>query len=261
MNAMTLRTLLALPTVLAIGCSTSKGSANHQASSASPSSPAKGDRVSPGGSQLLALLPMNEGFGPADHDAYEARIAPVGSEHGMARDSAYSIVKFLGGAGPKKASTLGIWSLAAPDTVAKVMGDPRYQAQVPYRNELHDMQNAAMFMVRELPTEEAPKAGHVLLVGLLAMKSGYGFDDHAEYENALEGVMRRHQMRLVRTFRVDQQISGKTGSEIVAVSLWDLPSPESLGKLMSDPDYMANTEYRDRIHDMAQTTMYFVTPR
>jgi hypothetical protein len=66
-------------------------------------------------------------------------------------------------------------------------------------------------------------------------------------------------MRLYRSFRVLQAMGG--ASNIVAVNVWDLDSPEALSQVMADPEYVAKIEYRDRIHDMATTTMYFVSKR
>lgn len=205
---------------------------------------------------------MRDGFGPADQDAYETRIAPIAKEHGMALDSAYGIQQFLGGSGPKQASTLKVWSLASADAVRQVMSDTRYQAQMPYRDRIHDMPNVAMYMAREVPVDAArPIAGHAQLVGVLAMKPGYGFKDHEDYEKALEPITARHGMRLVRSFRVTQDMGGGENNNIVAVNVWDLPKPEALGQVMNDPEYVANIDYRNRIHDMAATTMYFVSPR
>ena len=50
-------------------------------------------------------------------------------------------------------------------------------------------------------------------------------------------------------------------ANIAAVAVWALSSPEALGEIMSDPEYVANIPIRDRAHDMAATTMYFVSQR
>ena len=212
-----------------------------------------------GTTRLLALLPMQSGFGPADHDAYEARIAPIAAEHGMASESIYTVAKFLGGAGPSEASSVGIWTLQAPASLEGVMSDARYQGEIPLRDRIHDMKRTVMFVAQEEPAGAAPAPGHVLLVGALAMKPGFGFDEHAAYEAAVAPIAARHGMRLYRSFRVLQAMGG--ASNIVAVNVWDLDSPEALSQVMADPEYVAKIEYRDRIHDMATTTMYFVSKR
>lgn len=209
---------------------------------------------------LIALLPMRDGFGPADQDAYEEVIAPIAAEHGMRRESAYTITRFLGGAGPKNASTFGAWSLGKPSTLQDVMGDPRYQANVAQRDRVHDMAHVAMYVTSAEVSSAAPPPGHALLVGVLAMKPGFGYGDHVAYEQSIAAVTERHGMRLFRSYRVLQSMGAGIGNA-VAVAVWDLKSPEVLGQVMKDPEYVAKLDTRDRIHDMAATTMYFVTPR
>lgn len=210
---------------------------------------------------LFAAMTMKPGFGPSDHDAYEARIAPIAAEHGMRRTEALTVTKFLGGAGPGDAATLGFWSLATPDAVQRVMGDPRYQAQAPFRNQVHDMANVAMYGAREAISGAPAPAGHVLLVGLIAMKSGFTFEDHAAYEDRIASVTRRHGMRLVRAYRVINRLGNAGAGNVAAIYVWSLPTPEALGAIMQDPEYVANVAERDRTHDMRATTMYFAAAR
>jgi hypothetical protein len=47
---------------------------------------------------------MRAGYGPDDHDAYEARIL-LAREHGMALERRTPSINFLGGSGPGGAST------------------------------------------------------------------------------------------------------------------------------------------------------------
>jgi len=216
--------------------------------------------ASEGQTKLVALLSMKEGFGPADHDGYEKRISPITLDHGMRGESAYTVGKFLGGTGPKEASTVGVWSLETPASLQAVMSDPRYQAQVPYRDRLHDMAHAVMYLAKEEFAATTAPSGKTLLVGVIAMKPGFDYEDHNAYEKTLASITARHGMRLFRAYRIVQPLGGGPANA-VAVNIWELPSPEALGKVMSDPEYVAIVPYRDRIHDMAETTMYFVASR
>ena len=92
------------------------------------------------------------------------------------------------------------------------------------------------------------------------MNEGFGFDDHARYEDELAPISNRHGMELVRSFRVLQTM-GAGPQNVAAINIWALSSPDALGEVMSDPDYVSNIPNRDRIHDMAATSMYFVAPR
>lgn len=210
---------------------------------------------------LFAAMTMKPGFGPSDHDAYEARIASFAAEHGMRRTEALTVTKFLGGTGPDDAATLGFWSLATPDAVQRVMGDKRYQAQMPYRNQIHDMAKVAMYSARAAIDGAPAPAGHVLLVGLIAMKPGFAFEDHAAYEDRIAAVTRRHGMRLVRAYRVADRLGTVGAGNVAAIYVWSLPTPDALGAIMQDPEYVANVPERDRTHDMRATTMYFASAR
>jgi hypothetical protein len=213
-----------------------------------------------GDTKLVAFLAMNSGFGPADHDGYERRIAPIAASHGMLREGAFTLEKFLGGSGPAKASTFGVWSLETPASLPAVMSDAGYAAEVPLRDRLHDMQASKMYLVKEEYVASTPAKGGVVLVGIIAMNPGFDFADHASYEKTLEAITSRHGMKLIKAYRVLKQL-GPGSESSLSVNIWSLTSPESLGKVMQDPDYQALVPYRDRIHNMAETSMYFAIPR
>ncbi len=209
--------------------------------------------------RLVALLPMREGYGPADHDQYETTIAPIAKDHGMALDTAYTVTKFLKGRGPQHASTFGVWGLSSSASLKGVMNDARYREHVGTRDRIHDMPQAAMYMTIEEPVEAEARAGDTILAGFLVMNEGYGFDDHAKYEENIGHITERHGMRLIRAFRVMKALG--EAAPVHAINVWALSSPKALKGVMSDPEYVANIENRDRLHDMSATTMYFVTYR
>jgi uncharacterized protein (DUF1330 family) len=250
MKSFTLAVIILSAATLAAGCETTP-----RATAPRATAPQSVD----GRTRLVAVLPMKEGYGPNDQDTYEARIAPIIAEHGMVRDSAYTVMKFLGGSGPSAASTVGVWSLESPAGLQGVMTDPKYQANVPYRDQLHDMAHVNMYLATEEELGARPPAGHVLLVGLIAFKPGFGYQDHVDYERGISAITARHGMHLVRRFKILKVMGG--AANIAAFVVWALPSPQALGAIMSDPEYVANIPIRDRAHDMAATTMYFVSQR
>ncbi len=209
---------------------------------------------------LVAFLPMHEGYGPSDQDAYEEKIAPVASSHGMARASALTVSKFLGGAGPKHASTIGVWALESPESMKGTMSAPGYAENIPLRDRIHDMPNAAMYMTKEEFSAGPIETGATILVGLLVMNEGYGFDDHHEYETSLAQLTRRHGMRLVAEYRVLDKLSPRA-PDAAAINVWQLDSPESLGSVKRDPEYQQHVEYRDELHNMEATAMWFASAR
>lgn len=234
--------------LLSVGCATTTQTPEEALSAQQPT-------------HLVALLPMQAGYGPDDHDAYEARIRPLAEEHGMALDAAYTVNKFLGGNGPREASTVGIWSLGSAQSLQALMSDPRYQAQVEYRDRIHDMSNTPMYLAKREFSGSQPSSGHVLLVGVLAMNQGYDFNAHDAYEKTIAPISARYGMRIYRSYRVLQKMGVPSIDNVVAVNIWELPNPEALSRVMSDPDYVAQIPVRNRIHNMKATTMYFVTPR
>ncbi|MBV1861862.1 MAG: hypothetical protein KUG77_25805 [Nannocystaceae bacterium] len=231
-------------------------SADRQGASAPPTPQAVQNPTA----HLVAFLPMHEGYGPSDQDSYEEKIAPIAASHGMARTSALTVSKFLGGAGPAQASTIGVWALEAPASMKATMSDPRYAENMSLRDRIHDMPNAAMYMATEEFNAGPAKPGSTILVGLLAMNEGYGFDDHHDYETSISDITKRHGMHLIAEYRVLDKLS-PSAPEAAAVNVWRLDSPESLGAVMRDPEYQTHIEHRDELHDMKTTTMWFTTER
>lgn len=258
------RTIIALPlatTLLIAGCATTAQSPEKASSDKVTTTQETQQYVAQPAAHLIALLPMRDGYGANDHDAYEAKLRPITKEHGMTLDSVYTVSKYLGGNGPSKASSLGIWSLGTDKSLGEVMGDPHYQAQTKYRDTIHDMANSPMYIVKEEFKGASLPSSHALLVGVLVMNQGYDFKAHDAYEKAIAPVTARYGMRMYRSYRVLQKMGAHNSDNVVAVNLWELPNTEALGKIMNDPDYVANIPNRDKIHNMKATTMYFATPR
>lgn len=208
--------------------------------------------------RLVALLSMQQGFGPDDQDAYEARIAPIAHDHGMARRAAYTVQQAMG-APDSTISTVGVWQLATPGTLQEVMGDARYQAQIPTRDKVHDLASSELYLTEEVQTAGAPPEGHVLLVGRLVMKPGFSFEDHEAYERSIQPILERHGMRASRSFKITKVLGGP--EHAVAIVLWELPRAEAFAEVLGDPEYQTHVAERDRLHDMAATQLFFVSAR
>lgn len=247
--------------LICVGCTTTIQTPEKVSTDRTMTTPKVRQAIEQPAAHLIALLPMRNGYDANDHDTYETRLSPMMKEHGMALDSVFTVSKYLGGNGPSGASSLGIWSLGTDKSLGEVMGDSRYQAQTKYRDTIHDMANTPMYMVKEEFKGAPLPSGHVLLVGLLVMNQGFDFNAHDAYEKAIAPITARYGMHIYRSYRVLQKMGEHNADNVVAVNLWELPNPEALGKIMSDPDYLANIPNRDKIHNMKATTMYFATPR
>ncbi len=98
------------------------------------------------GMVLVDLVVMNDGYGAAERDAYEAKVAPIAAQYGMELAAAYTIDQKLNGAATDDALRLNLWSVADPAAMQDLNGDPAYQALADERNRLHDFSQLTLFM-------------------------------------------------------------------------------------------------------------------
>jgi uncharacterized protein (DUF1330 family) len=204
---------------------------------------------------------MNEGYGPADHDAYESRVAPVARKHGMVREAVYTVNQFLAGTGPKDATSVGVWSLDAPSSLQALMSDPAYKANIPLRNRIHAMKQLSMFLVREAVDEGAPRPGHAVLVALLVLNEGHDAAEQADYEKTVAPIAGRHGLRLFKSYHVVKGMAGPGAGRVALINFYDLPTPDALGRISASAEYKTHIPHRNRVHDMTASSFYFVAPR
>ncbi len=98
------------------------------------------------GMVLVDLVVMNDGYGAAERDAYEAKVAPIAAQYGMELAAAYTIDEKLNGAATDDALRLNLWSVSDPAAMAELNTDPAYQALADERNRLHDFSQLTLFM-------------------------------------------------------------------------------------------------------------------
>ena len=113
------------------------------------------------------------------------------------------------------------------------------------------MSNSVMYLAQEAFAATSMPSGRALLVGVIAMKPGFDYEDHSAYEKALAPITAKHGMRLFRAYRVVQPLGGGPANA-VAINIWEPPSPEALGKVMeilnmprSSPTATGSTTWRE----------------
>lgn len=103
----------------------------------------------PEGSTILVdLVVMQEGAGAEERDEYEDRIAPIAARYGLRLFAAYPISRRMSGAGPEEAMRLNFWSAPSPNAMQQLGQDPDYQAIIPDRNRIHNMEAVTLFFAQ-----------------------------------------------------------------------------------------------------------------
>ncbi len=98
-----------------------------------------------------------------------------------------------------------------------------------------------------------------VLIDFPILNEGYGPDDRDDYTRNLEVIAARHGIRPIGRYDTIQHLTGSLQGAI-GVNLWEMDNDGALEALLSDDDYKANIEWRDRLHDMERLAMYVATP-
>ena len=62
----------------------------------------------------------------------------------------YQISQYMTGTGPKNALELNLWELPGPEAMQKLGNDPEYQANVPFRDKIHNMSVLTLYMAKPI---------------------------------------------------------------------------------------------------------------
>ncbi len=209
--------------------------------------------------RMIDLVVMRDGAGAPERDEYMAKVGPVASRHGMKVSQRYEISKRITGIGPEEVLRLNIWTVGDPNGPAEVGQDPAYRENIDFRDKIHDMSQVTLFMAKPI-LEGKPIASGYVLVDFVIMKSGYGMEDRHEYERRVVPVAKRYGIELTHQYEIVKSMAGSMKDKVLLLNLWSLPDPFAMKELASDPDYIANRSLRDRLHNMAELTLYLAQP-
>lgn len=98
---------------------------------------------------LVDLVVMRSGAGAEERDRYEERIAPIAARYGLRLFAAYPISQRMSGVGPEDALRLNFWSAPSPAAMQQLGQDSDYQAIVPDRNRIHNMDEVTLFFAEK----------------------------------------------------------------------------------------------------------------
>jgi len=94
---------------------------------------------------MVDLVVMNKNYGDRERDAYEASVLPIAEEYGMEVTHVFDITNYKRGAGPKNSLRLNLWTINDRKRMSHLGKDSRYQALVPLRNLLHNMEAVTLY--------------------------------------------------------------------------------------------------------------------
>ena len=97
---------------------------------------------------LVDLVVLNDGYGPKDRDGYSKETQRIAKKYGFRKAHSFSLVNHLAGKGPKAAMELNLWELPDPSAMQKLGEDAAYQANVPKRNQIHNMEALTLYLAR-----------------------------------------------------------------------------------------------------------------
>ncbi|SHH80907.1 DUF1330 domain-containing protein [Cognatishimia maritima] len=204
---------------------------------------------------LIDFVVMNDGFDLKERNAYEAEIAPIAGDYGMAVIHSYNLTAHLSGT-MSDAVRLNVWELPSPSAMQAVINDPRYAAGVPRRDEIHDMESLTLYMASSDETGQQV-ADKPVLIDLVVLNEGQEAAARDAYEMKVASIAAKYGFEQVASFPVIQKIAGVGPEQPMRLNLWSLQDPAGMQKLGADPEYVALENERNAIHDFSQLTLFF----
>lgn len=100
-------------------------------------------------------------------------------------------------------------------------------------------------------------ADPLYLLDFVIMNEGYGIEERNNYEAIIEPISGKYGAKIIRSYDLKQHLGGAIPNAI-RLNVWELPDG-AMQKLQQDPDYQALVAYRDRIHSMADGSLFMAT--
>ncbi len=106
----------------------------------------------------------------------------------------------------------------------------------------------------------AMAAGQSLVMAdFVVMSEGHGLTERDNYDARATPIAARYGIKRLASLDVLHNFTMK-GFKVKRLDLWLLPSVKALQAWGDDPEYKALLPYRDRVHDMKVTSLYFAHP-
>lgn len=217
-------------------------------------------QAKPSGMTMIELTVMNDGFAQKDRDIYIGKTAPIVKKYGMKKVDSYQILQRMAGAGPENVLELDLWDMASPDALQNLMSDPQYQANVPFRDKIHNMGSLTLYMAKKKFDAGKLNPSSMVMAEIVVLNDGYGQKERDQYFEATKKTAAKYGIRMFRSYQILQYMTGTGPKNALELNLWELPGPEAMQKLGNDPDYQSNVVRRDAIHNMSALTLYMAKP-
>jgi uncharacterized protein (DUF1330 family) len=208
--------------------------------------------------RLLDFVILNSGYVLEDRDVYEAKVEGIASRYGMKIERKFDITKFMmGNAGLSEVSRINIWFV--PEGAMKSLSrDPDYQALVPSRNKIHNMDALSLYIADA--DSISKQATGTVMVDLVTMNPGFNLSDRKDYESKVAPVTARHGMTRFASYDIINKKMGIAPASAVRLNFWSIEDTKKMKLVSEDPEYKALLAYRNTIHDMKNVTLFFAEP-
>ncbi len=211
---------------------------------------------------LIDLVVLNAGFTETDRASYSKKTVKIASKYGIDMAQSYKIGTHIAGMGPKNALEFNLWTMPSPTAMVALSGDTEYQANVPNRDKIHDMEALTLFLARPKVgySSFTPNEGKTYLLDFVIMNEGAGALQRSIYNQKTKEIAKKHGIEMVSSFDVLQKLGGQING-VLEVNIWEMDSPASMKALGSDTEYQANIEFRDQIHNIKNLTLYMASSK
>jgi uncharacterized protein (DUF1330 family) len=202
---------------------------------------------------ILDFVSLNEGVHLSDRDQYDHSVIPIVKKYGMKLKGRFDLDAIAGSF--TQPARLNVWELDSLESMQKIGQDEQYASLKSMRDSIHDMQALTLY-VADFKTRRKLEKG-LVLVDLVVMNEGFGKDDRNSYEAKVLPIAEDYGMRVVQSFDILKKMRGSGPSAAMRLNLWSIEDPEKMKKLSQDERYTSLIEYRNKIHDMDNVSLFF----
>ena len=98
-----------------------------------------------GKTYLLDFVIMDEQAGALQRTIYNQKVQQIAKKHGINMVSSFDVLQKLGGQ-IDGVLEVNIWEMDSPESMKALGGDPEYQANVPFRDQIHNMKDLTLYL-------------------------------------------------------------------------------------------------------------------
>ena len=207
---------------------------------------------------LFDFVELNDGMTVEDRTAYENDVQPILTRYGLNERHGYNLMAHLGGK-MENAVRLKVWEMPDPSALQAVLDDSEYKTHVDKRDAIHNMRDLSLYIAKD-QMDKGPITDAAVLVDLVVMNKGFGSEERAEYEAAIEPIAAKHGLTKIATYPVLQKANGIGPDDALQLNLWRVADPKGLEALFGDPEFAKLTDMRNKLHNFDELTLFMASP-